>query len=45
MVVCSILTAGSQCVVSLRKTLYPMLITGSRLECHSDLTEKLLTGM
>ena len=38
------------CVVSLSKTLYPLLSTGANPEedrktsCHADMTEKLLTG-
>ena len=32
------------CVVSLSKTLYPLLSTGSTQEDLTDMTEKLLTG-
>ena len=38
-------THWNQCVVSLSKTLYPMLSTGSAQEHPSDICEKLLTGM
>ena len=33
------------CVVSLSKTLYPLLSTGLTLEDPPDITEKLLTGI
>ena len=44
-VVSSSLTRGTSRVVSLSKTLYPLLSTGSTQEDHPYMTEKLSTGM